>query len=87
LAGLPAGGSPPVGGPLWAIASEVPPNSSAIIARLFTVRIFTSNIELAHLDVPTRTRCWRALFPVVKKQGHDPPEAFKLAKFTLRPAG
>jgi hypothetical protein len=40
-----AGGGvgPPVGGPFCAIASEVPPTSSAMIARLFTVVIVTSN--------------------------------------------
>jgi len=39
-----AGGwPPPVGGPFCAIASEVPPTSSAMSARLFTVVIVTSN--------------------------------------------
>jgi hypothetical protein len=35
-AGAAVGGCPPVAGPFCAIASDVPPNSSATIARLFT---------------------------------------------------
>ena len=54
-----AGGGvePPVGGPFCAIASEVPPTSSAIIARLFTVVIVTSNaLSCAHPDTHMDTR-------------------------------
>jgi hypothetical protein len=54
-----AGGGvePPVGGPFCAIASEVPPTSSAIIARLFTVVIVTSNaLSCAHPDTHMETR-------------------------------
>jgi hypothetical protein len=55
-----AGGGvwPPVGGPFCAIASEVPPTSSAMIARLFTAVIVTSNaFEAAlHPDTPMETR-------------------------------
>src|SRR5438874_3816932 len=54
--GPPAGGWPLAGGPFCPIASEVPPTSSAIMARLFMVVIFTSEcLCRAHPDVQEET--------------------------------
>jgi hypothetical protein len=52
-----AGGWPPVGGPFCAVASDVPLKSSAIIAILFTVFIYTSEcLRRTHPDGETSLR-------------------------------
>src|SRR5215468_2700257 len=49
--GVAAGGCPPVGGPVCAIASDVPPRSSATIARVFMLVIYTSGcLRRTHPD-------------------------------------
>src|SRR5215471_13440339 len=46
--GVAAGGCPPVAGPFCAIASDVPPKSSATIARVFMMVILNSRVLTPH---------------------------------------
>jgi len=81
----PAGGCPPVGGPLCAIASDVPPKSSATIARVFMVVIYTSGCFAPHSPGRAwKTRLGDRLFRVGKKEGRvsGPPSIHKHSELT-----